>query len=146
MIGVPSCSIFPLRVGGFGWVSFAAVLMQVAYSVEVAIAFLKEVGMYLSEVSPRGLHAIFERLRSILHEGQVSRWFCSRTLGFFFGMRFYSPPSSPRYMFVWEVSLMIFLSLQHIFETASRFDLCPFFFHLLRFLLCLGREALAIHD
>eukprot|EP00730_Choanoeca_flexa_P019206 TRINITY_DN9375_c0_g1_i1.p1 TRINITY_DN9375_c0_g1~~TRINITY_DN9375_c0_g1_i1.p1 ORF type:complete len:883 (+),score=172.91 TRINITY_DN9375_c0_g1_i1:61-2709(+) len=42
-------------------------------SVEVAIAFLKECGMYLSEVSPRGLHAIFERLRSILHESEVEK-------------------------------------------------------------------------
>ena len=37
-------------------------------SAEVAITFLKEVGQKLSEVSPRGIHAIFERLRHVLHE------------------------------------------------------------------------------
>lgn len=42
-------------------------------SVEVAIAFLKECGMKLTEVSPKGVHAIFERLRSILHEAQLDK-------------------------------------------------------------------------
>lgn len=42
-------------------------------SVEVAIAFLKEVGQYLNDVSPRGLHAIFEQLRSVLHEGAIDK-------------------------------------------------------------------------
>ncbi|XP_053386760.1 pre-mRNA-splicing factor CWC22 homolog [Mercenaria mercenaria] len=40
-------------------------------SVEVAIGFLKECGQKLTEVSPRGINAIFERLRNILHEGQI---------------------------------------------------------------------------
>merc|ERR1712048_465280 len=40
-------------------------------SVEVAIAFLKEVGFKLSELSPRGLTVVMERLRHVLHEGQV---------------------------------------------------------------------------
>ncbi|RWS26408.1 pre-mRNA-splicing factor CWC22-like protein, partial [Leptotrombidium deliense] len=42
-------------------------------SVEVAVGFLKECGMKLSELSPRGIHAIFERLRSILHEGNLDK-------------------------------------------------------------------------
>ncbi|KNC78468.1 hypothetical protein SARC_09106 [Sphaeroforma arctica JP610] len=42
-------------------------------SVEVAIGFLKEVGQYLQQVSPqaKALNAIFERLRGILHDGQI---------------------------------------------------------------------------
>uniref|UniRef100_A0A914WI86 Lethal protein 858 n=1 Tax=Plectus sambesii TaxID=2011161 RepID=A0A914WI86_9BILA len=39
-------------------------------SVEVAIAFLKECGAKLTEVTPRGINAIFDRLRSILHESK----------------------------------------------------------------------------
>nr|CAD7401962.1 unnamed protein product [Timema poppensis] len=42
-------------------------------SVEVAIAFLKECGMKLMEVSKNGVHAIFEMLRNILHEGQLDK-------------------------------------------------------------------------
>ena len=58
-------------------------------SVEVAIAFLKECGQYLADVSSKGLHgvctmltclsviilvaAIFERLRSILNEGSIDK-------------------------------------------------------------------------
>ncbi|XP_011158801.2 pre-mRNA-splicing factor CWC22 homolog [Solenopsis invicta] len=42
-------------------------------SVEVAIAFLKESGMKLREVSRRGIEAIFEMLRNILHEGQLDK-------------------------------------------------------------------------
>ena len=42
-------------------------------SVETAIAFLKECGFYLTEVSSRGLHAIFERLRNILHDGVIEK-------------------------------------------------------------------------
>ncbi|GFN87820.1 pre-mRNA-splicing factor cwc22-like protein [Plakobranchus ocellatus] len=40
-------------------------------SVEIAIGFLKECGQKLTEVSPRGINSIFERLRNILHEGLV---------------------------------------------------------------------------
>lgn len=40
-------------------------------SVEVAVSFLKECGAKMNDVSPRGIHAIFERLRSILHEGDI---------------------------------------------------------------------------
>lgn len=42
-------------------------------SVEVAIAFLKECGQKLSEVSGKGVHAIFEMLKNILHEGKLEK-------------------------------------------------------------------------
>lgn len=42
-------------------------------SVEVSISFVKDCGALLSEVSPQGLHAVFERMRSILHEGEIDK-------------------------------------------------------------------------
>ena len=42
-------------------------------SVEVAITFLKECGQKLSEVSPRGINAIFEGLRTVLHESTLDK-------------------------------------------------------------------------
>ncbi|KAF2903687.1 hypothetical protein ILUMI_02482 [Ignelater luminosus] len=42
-------------------------------SVEVAISFLKECGQKLTEVSNKGISAIFEMLRNILHEGQLEK-------------------------------------------------------------------------
>lgn len=42
-------------------------------SVELTIAFLKECGMKLTDVSPRGINAVFERLRSILHNSQIEK-------------------------------------------------------------------------
>ena len=42
-------------------------------SVEVAINFLKECGQKLSEVSPRGINAIFESLRTVLHESNLDK-------------------------------------------------------------------------
>ena len=42
-------------------------------SVEVAITFLKECGQKLSEVSPRGINAIFESLRTVLHESTLDK-------------------------------------------------------------------------
>nr|XP_026490461.1 pre-mRNA-splicing factor CWC22 homolog isoform X2 [Vanessa tameamea] len=42
-------------------------------SVEVAIAFLKECGQKLTEVSSKGVNAIFEMLRNILHEGHLDK-------------------------------------------------------------------------
>ena len=42
-------------------------------SVEVAIGFLKECGAKLTEVSPKGIVAIFERLRNVLHEGTIDK-------------------------------------------------------------------------
>jgi pre-mRNA-splicing factor CWC22 len=40
-------------------------------SVEVAITFLREVGQFLQEVSPRGLEAVFDTLRNVLHQANV---------------------------------------------------------------------------
>lgn len=34
---------------------------------------MKEVGQLLEELSPQGLHAIFERFRGILHEGDIDK-------------------------------------------------------------------------
>eukprot|EP00658_Telonema_sp_P-2_P058877 TRINITY_DN4747_c0_g1_i13.p1 TRINITY_DN4747_c0_g1~~TRINITY_DN4747_c0_g1_i13.p1 ORF type:complete len:793 (-),score=80.64 TRINITY_DN4747_c0_g1_i13:188-2566(-) len=42
-------------------------------SVEISIALIKECGATLSEISPQGLHAIFERLRAVLHEGEIDK-------------------------------------------------------------------------
>ncbi len=42
-------------------------------SVEVAVDFVKEAGALLSEISPRGMHGIFERFRGILHEGEIDK-------------------------------------------------------------------------
>ncbi len=42
-------------------------------SVELAVQFVKEIGSCLLSVSPKGLHSVFERFRSILHEGEISK-------------------------------------------------------------------------
>jgi len=42
-------------------------------SVEISVNFVKEVGQLLEELSPQGLHAIFERFRGILHEGDIDK-------------------------------------------------------------------------
>jgi pre-mRNA-splicing factor CWC22 len=42
-------------------------------SVEIAVGFVKEVGQILQELSPQGLHAIMERFRAILHEGDIDK-------------------------------------------------------------------------
>nr|XP_034350624.1 pre-mRNA-splicing factor CWC22 homolog [Arvicanthis niloticus] len=42
-------------------------------SVEVAISFLKECGLKLTQVSPRGINAVFDRLRNILHESEIDK-------------------------------------------------------------------------
>ena len=42
-------------------------------SVEVAIAFLKECGQKLTEVTGKGVNAIFEMLKNILHEGKLEQ-------------------------------------------------------------------------
>lgn len=42
-------------------------------SVEVAVGFLKESGQKLGEVSPRGLTAVFDRLRHVLHEAELDK-------------------------------------------------------------------------
>lgn len=42
-------------------------------SVEVSISFIKECGMKLTEVSSKGISAIFEMLKNILHEGKLDK-------------------------------------------------------------------------
>lgn len=42
-------------------------------SIEVAIAFLKECGQRMSQVSKKGMNAIFDMLRNILHDGQLDK-------------------------------------------------------------------------
>ncbi|XAR60402.1 hypothetical protein NMG60_11033761 [Bertholletia excelsa] len=42
-------------------------------SVEVAVGFVTECGSILQDLCPRGLHGIFERLRGILHEGEIDK-------------------------------------------------------------------------
>ncbi|KAH9531682.1 hypothetical protein CY35_19G049300 [Sphagnum magellanicum] len=42
-------------------------------SVEVAVGFVKECGAILQDLSPQGLHGIFERFRGILHEGEIDK-------------------------------------------------------------------------
>lgn len=42
-------------------------------SVEIAVGFVKEVGQRLEELSPQGLHFVFERFRQILHEGDIDK-------------------------------------------------------------------------
>ncbi|KAJ8617623.1 hypothetical protein MRB53_013809 [Persea americana] len=42
-------------------------------SVEVAVGFVKECGSLLQDLSPQGLHGIFELFRGILHEGEIDR-------------------------------------------------------------------------
>lgn len=39
----------------------------------MAIEFTKECGYTLADMSPQGLHSIFERFRGILHEGQIDK-------------------------------------------------------------------------
>jgi len=42
-------------------------------SVELAVSFVKEAGNALQQLSPQGLHAIFERFRGVLHEGSIEK-------------------------------------------------------------------------
>lgn len=42
-------------------------------SIDVAVGYMCTIGQHLSEVSPAGVHAIMERLRNLLHEGNVGR-------------------------------------------------------------------------
>lgn len=41
-------------------------------SVETAVVLVKDVGLHLEDVTPKGMSAIFTRFRTILHEGDVS--------------------------------------------------------------------------
>ncbi|KAJ1901282.1 pre-mRNA-splicing factor cwc22 [Kickxella alabastrina] len=42
-------------------------------SVEVAVAFMREVGAFLTDVAPRVLNAVFDTFRSILHESDIDK-------------------------------------------------------------------------
>jgi len=42
-------------------------------SIEVAVAFLKECGQKMRQVSKKGMNAIFDMLRNILHDGQLDK-------------------------------------------------------------------------
>lgn len=42
-------------------------------SIEVAVGFMREVGLFLSENSPKANNTVFERFRAVLHEGQISK-------------------------------------------------------------------------
>lgn len=42
-------------------------------SVEIAVAFMKEVGAFLAEASKAGSNGVFERFRAILHEGNLEK-------------------------------------------------------------------------
>ncbi|KAJ3413652.1 pre-mRNA-splicing factor cwc22 [Chytridiales sp. JEL 0842] len=42
-------------------------------SVEVAVGFMRDVGAYLADISSRANNAIYERFRSILHEGSIDK-------------------------------------------------------------------------
>ncbi|KAJ2716260.1 pre-mRNA-splicing factor cwc22 [Coemansia spiralis] len=42
-------------------------------SVEVAVAFMREVGALLTEIAPRVLNAVFDTFRSILHEADIDK-------------------------------------------------------------------------
>ena len=42
-------------------------------SVEVAVAFLQEVGQKLGDLSPKAVIGVFERLRTVLHESEIDK-------------------------------------------------------------------------
>ena len=42
-------------------------------SVEIAVGFMREVGAFLTEVSPKATHATFERFRAILNDSQIDK-------------------------------------------------------------------------
>ena len=42
-------------------------------SIEVAVGFMKEVGLFLAENAPKANNTIFERFRAVLHEGAISK-------------------------------------------------------------------------
>jgi pre-mRNA-splicing factor CWC22 len=55
-------------------------------SIELATEFMLECGQVLSEVSPAGVSAIFERFRAILQEGSVNKR-CQYTIEKLFKVR-----------------------------------------------------------
>lgn len=42
-------------------------------SVEIAVGFLREVGAYLAENSPKANNGVYERFRAVLHEGSIDK-------------------------------------------------------------------------
>ena len=42
-------------------------------SIEVAVTFMREVGAYLTENSPKPNASVFERFRAVLNEGTISQ-------------------------------------------------------------------------
>ncbi|ORY34956.1 armadillo-type protein [Naematelia encephala] len=42
-------------------------------SIEVAVGFMREVGLFLGENSPKANNTVFERFRAVLHEGAISK-------------------------------------------------------------------------
>ncbi|EJD53001.1 MIF4G-domain-containing protein [Auricularia subglabra TFB-10046 SS5] len=42
-------------------------------SVEIAVGFMREVGAFLSENSPKACAGVFERFRAVLHEGSIDK-------------------------------------------------------------------------
>jgi pre-mRNA-splicing factor CWC22 len=42
-------------------------------SVEIGVGFMREVGAYLAENSPRANNGVYERFRAVLHEGTIDK-------------------------------------------------------------------------
>jgi pre-mRNA-splicing factor CWC22 len=42
-------------------------------SVEIAVGFMREVGAFLGENSPKANNGVFERFRAVLHEGAIDK-------------------------------------------------------------------------
>lgn len=42
-------------------------------SIEVAVGFMREVGLFLAENAPKANNTIYERFRAVLHEGAISK-------------------------------------------------------------------------
>ena len=42
-------------------------------SIEVSVGFMREVGFFLSENSPKANNTVFERFRAVLHEGAIGK-------------------------------------------------------------------------
>ncbi|KAL7424964.1 pre-mRNA-splicing factor cwc22 [Cryptotrichosporon argae] len=42
-------------------------------SIEVAVGFMREVGLFLNENSPKANNTVYERFRAVLHEGAISK-------------------------------------------------------------------------
>ncbi len=42
-------------------------------SVEIAVGFMREVGAFLAETSPKANNGVYERFRAVLHEGAIDK-------------------------------------------------------------------------